>query len=175
MRDAKKAAQKRMDDNEQQQIAIQIEAKAQLKRGELLALYRELVADSEDIDDDMARFLAYYAYYGTVTRALVESRTSRHRYYKWQQIDSFRLAFREAERMHTDSLEQTAIDLASGVFKRPIASGGKLVAYEDIYDSKVLLALIKSRLPEKYAQRVDITSNGNTLVKLVDKELWDAV
>jgi hypothetical protein len=52
---------------------------------------------------------------------------------------------------------------------------GKIVGYEKIYDTKLLQVMMKARMPEKYQQRVDITSNGHSLVKLVDKDAWDSV
>jgi hypothetical protein len=65
--------------------------------------------------------------------------------------------------------------LASGVHTRPLVSMGKIVGYEKIYDTKLLQTMMKARMPEKYQQKVDITSNGHSLVKLVDKDAWDSV
>jgi hypothetical protein len=34
---------------------------------------------------------------------------------------------------------------------------------------------MRARMPERYGQRMDITTGGQSLIKYVDKDTWDAI
>lgn len=172
---AKREAKNRI---EQQETAIMLQENkeaAALALGQELHAYIELLAMNEDLSDNQVRFLAHYVQSGIVSRACIESGTPTRTHYQWLTTETYKEAFEDAKRMANEKLENLAYNLASGVYSRPIASAGKVVAYEPIYDTRLLQTLLKARMPERFAHKVDITSNGHSLVKIVDKEAWDSI
>jgi hypothetical protein len=138
--------------------------------------YMRFLEQESDLSVEKRRFLAAYMQSGLMSRASLASGTPLRTCYEWLKRDeNFRLICEEAKKFAADRLEQVAIDLATGAYMRPLVSQGRIAAYERIYDTKALLALLKARKPQEFAQRVDITSNGHSLVKLIDKDTWDSV
>jgi hypothetical protein len=172
---AKSEAKNRIEQQESAMMLRENEAAATLALEQELRAYIELLALNEGLSDNQVRFLAHFAQSGIVSKACIDSGIGTRTHYDWILQDAYKEAFEEAKRMSNERLEILAYNLASGVFSRPIASAGKVVAYEPIYDTRLLQSLMKARMPEKYAQKVDITSNGHSLVKIVDKEAWDSI
>ncbi len=109
-------------------------------------------------------------------QSCLTSGTPLRTYYEWNTSDAlFRDIVAEMKKMAADRLEQVAVDLATGAYMRPLVSQGRIAAYERIYDTKALLTLLKAKKPQEFAQKIDVTSNGHSLVKLIDKEAWDSV
>lgn len=120
-------------------------------------------------------FLKALLIHGVTTIACRLSHTAIRTVYDWRKDTDFEVLFQEALKIATDRLELEAIRLATGHYKEPIASMGKIVGYKDIRDTKVLMALLRSRDPIKFGTKVDVTSNGQSLVKIVDKDAWDSL
>lgn len=163
---------------EQQELALmqqENQTAADRAAGQELVAFIELLAMNEGLSDNQVRFLAIFAQSGILSKACIDSGTASRTHYAWMTQDAYKDAYEEAKRMANEKLESLAYNLASGVYSRPIASGGRVVAYEPIYDTRLLQSLLKARMPEKYAQKIDVTSNGHSLVKIVDKDAWDSV
>lgn len=137
--------------------------------------YMEYLTADQDLSANQRLFLGEFAKDALVSYAAMRSGIAASNYYRWIKQDAFRLALEEAKKVANERLEKLALNLASGVYKRPIVSMGKLVAYEPIIDSRMLTTLLRARMPDKYSQKVDVTSGGHSLVKLVDKDAWNSV
>lgn len=97
------------------------------------------------------------------------------RHYAWLKHPEYAEVFEECRKIADERLELLAYDLASGVYSKPIVNMGEIVTYEPIYDTKLLHTLLKARMPNKYREKIDVTSNGHSIVKMVDKEAWESV
>jgi hypothetical protein len=140
-----------------------------------LVSYIESLGLSNELDSRQRALLGAYARCGLLRKSCRIAGVNMKSHYNWMKNPEYSAAFEEARKVSGEVLEGLALELASGVYERPIASMGKIVGYEKIYDTKMLSMVLKARLPDKYQQRVDITSNGHSLVKLVDKDAWDSV
>lgn len=163
---------------EQQELAImQQEANGAADQAnvQLFRAYCELLAANDGLSENQIRFLATYAGCGIMSRACIEAKVAPRTHYDWMTQQSYKEAFQDARVYADEKLESLAYDLANGRFSRPIASAGKVVAYEQIFDTKLLQTLLRARMPEKYAQKVDVTSNGHSIVKIVDRDAWESV
>lgn len=172
----KASANKRLRKAEQERMLAEFEARTAELAHVAIDLYYESLSGNEHLNERQKRVVAYLSHTGIPSKAMMEARVTSKQYYQWLANNpEFKLAIEEAKKHAAERLELVAIALATGEVHKPVVNMGKVVTYEPIYDSKLLLALLKSRMPEKYAQRVDITSNGHTIVKLVDKEAWESV
>lgn len=172
---ARRDAKLRMEQQELALIQRENEQAADHAKSEELLAFVQLLAANDGLSEPQIRFLAHYSQCGIVSKACIESGTGSRTHYDWLSQPQYKEAFVEAQRFSNERLESLAYDLASGRFSRPIASGGRVVAYEQIYDTKLLHTLLKARMPERFAQKIDVTSNGHSLVKIVDKEAWDSI
>lgn len=118
-----------------------------------------------------SRFLAVFVRTGNITSACLAVGISRSTHYKWLKSDTYAAAFHEARSEAGEYLEGVARDLATGAYQRPIVSGGKIVTYEPIYNTRLLLALLRANLPEKYGNRA-ASGSQRTSIKLVDRDAW---
>ena len=179
MRDEAKTralALKRAKDAETAAIIREGAEEANRKRQEELTLYQAQLAEIEGISDDQRRLLSSISLHGIISRACLECQIPLSTAFKWIATNpEYKQLVADARAMSTDRLEQTAIDLATGMNMRPLVSKGKIAGYERIYDTKALLTLLKARKPTEFGNKLDITSNGHTIVKLVDKDAWDSV
>lgn len=141
-----------------------------------LTEYRNTLARNDALTTLQRRFLLAFCISGIITNAAIASGITPSIHRNWiKGSAAYREAFVESEQFANDYLENLALELASGVHMRPVVSMGKIVTYEKIFDTKLLLSLLKARMPHKFSNRVDITSNGNSIVKLIDKQAFDAV
>lgn len=146
------------------------------RRQESIAQYRALLDQDETLTERQKQFLAEFMQTGIISRACLSIKLAKETHRRWlQESESYAQAFEDAKQMADEKLELLAYDLANGVFQKPIVSLGQVVAWEPIFDTKMLQTLLKARMPERYIDRKDVTSNGHTIVKLVDKEAWDSV
>lgn len=175
MEERKRAAKKRIEQEEVALMKRDAETAAALTEKSELFAFSELLDDIEGLDAAQKRFLANYIQCGTILRACMNADVRPSQHYAWMLQPCYKEAFDEVKRFSNERLESLAYDLASGRFSRPIASAGKVVAYEQVFDTKLLQTLLRARMPERFAQKVDITSNGHSLVKIVDKDAWDSI
>lgn len=117
-------------------------------------------------------FLASFRQHGNITLACRESGAPRREVYRWQEHDTaFSLAYKTAEIEATEHLEAEAHRRAvQGVERLKFYEGEPLVDPEtkEFYRERefsdtLLIFLLKSRAPEKYRERHDITSGGQPL------------
>jgi hypothetical protein len=116
-------------------------------------------------------FLAEFRISANVTIAACKANISRQTVYTWlEQDEAFSLRYRQAEAESTERLEAEAWRRAVEGVEEPIVSSGKLVYGEDgqpltvrKYSDTVLLALLKARKPERYKDRVDVTTKDQSL------------
>lgn len=165
VRDAEIEAAMRMQENEA----------AEAYRGSIQS-YKAYLDQIEELSAQQKAFLAELSLSGIISQACFKSGTPPRTCYGWQtQSADFKELVAETKKFANDRLEQVAIDLATGAYMRPLVSQGRIAGYERIFDTKALLALLKARKPEQFSQRIDVTSNGHSLVKLIDREAWDSV
>lgn len=175
MEKSKREAKMRLEQQELAMIKRDDEAAAALASEQEFVAFAQLLAANDGLSESQIRFLVHYAQCGIVSKACILAGVGVRTHYDWLSQESYKESFEEARRISNEKLESLALDLASGRFSRPIASAGKVVAYERIYDTKLLTTLLKARMPEKFAQKIDVTSNGHSLVKIVDKEAWESI
>ena len=171
----KQNAQKRIKKSESDNILREYEEKTAALRDIEIQSYIDSLTSIEALTDPMRSFLGALSLSGVISDAARATGIPVWQYYTWCEVLEFKLAADEAKKYSNDRLELIAIALATGQYMRPIVSMGKIVTYEPIYDAKLLTTLLKSRMPDRYAQKIDITSNGHSIVKLVDKDAWDSV
>lgn len=177
-----------MDTKQSKRKAVERMAKAEEKsleiaNSEQLALakmarevaYMAILDDLDGLSLPEKRFLVAYMEHGNVSQACIDTKTPPSVHFEWMRDDDYKMAFLAAKRVADDRLETVARELATGAYSRPIVSLGKVVAYEPIFDTKLLLKLLEASNPERYGRKLDVTSNGHTLVKLVDKDAWESV
>lgn len=151
------------------------ETQIEALRATNISLYVNNLAELNHLTDNQKRFLSEYVKDGLVSHACYRAGVSVAAYYQWCKRDIFKDLLEETRKIANESLEKLAIDLSNGTYSKPVVSAGKLVTEERIYDTRMLTLLLKSRMPERYAQKVDITSGGQPLVKLVDKATWESL
>lgn len=138
--------------------------------------YMDALKELEGITPLQRRFLGAYAICGIVSRASMAVGLPTSRHYGWLKTgEEYRVAFAEATQISNEYLEGLALELASGMRQKPVVSMGKIVTYESIYDTRLLTVLLKARMPDKYGNKVDVTSGGQPIVKVIDKDTYDAI
>jgi hypothetical protein len=174
---ARRRLVKSEEDSQEREDKIRLESNSAAPlQLESRLLFISMLDESGDLTDNQLRFLGEFAKDGLHLRACERSRVSPSTYYGWVRNNSeFKAALEECRKYANEGLEGYALDMANGVFKKPIASAGKVVAYEEIRDTKMLAMVMRARMPERYGQRMDITTGGQSLIKYVDKDTWDAI
>jgi hypothetical protein len=137
--------------------------------------FMESLGENPDLNLEQSVLLAAFARCGLLRRSCHIAGVSVKKHYYWMKKPAYAETFEEAKKISAEVLEQLALELASGVYERPLVSQGHIAGYEKIYDTKLLMRMLQARNPEKYQQRMDVTSGGQSLVKLVDKDTWDSV
>lgn len=170
----KALARKRYEDASALQVRRRAEDVGKFEDMGQADAYIEMLGASE-LKPAMRRFLGAFAILGIVTEACKAAGISQRSVYTYRQDAEFEDMYHEAYKIANDRLENEALRLATGHYERPVVSMGKVVTYERIYDTKLLATLLRARNPEKFATKIDVTSNGQSLVKLVDKDAWDSV
>ncbi len=171
----KRDATNRIKKSEEDNILREYQEKTEALRTVEIAQYIDDLLSIESLSEPQRLFLANLSISGIVTDASRRTRIPTSTYYDWCKQPEFKLAADEARKASSDRLELVAIALATGEYMRPIVSMGKVVTYEPIRDTKLLETLLKARKPDEFAKRIDVTSNGHSIVKLVDKDAWDSV
>lgn len=115
-----------------------------------------------------AAFLAHYRVTGNVTRSAQAAGIHRQRFYDWSRDDRvFEDAAKAAAEESTELLEEEARRRAADgtVRERPVVYRGKVVATEVIreFSDGLLMFILRSRRPDKYGQKVDVTSGGEVV------------
>lgn len=92
---------------------------------------------------------------GTITKAAQSVEIDRSTHYYWLENDEeYAIAFRRAEQMAADLLEEEAWRRAVEGDERPIYSKGKKIGSVRNYSDGLLTFLLKGAKPEKYKDRV---------------------
>lgn len=152
------------------------ETAAILQDNKKLISYQAKLRSNTNLSTNQRCFLLAYCVSGVVSNAAAAANVTPSAHKEWLKSSPIYMEqFLESDAIAQDHLENLAFELASGVHMKPIVSMGRIVTYEKIFDTKLLLALLKARMPAKFAQRVDITSDGHSIVKLIDKAAFDAV
>lgn len=176
----KKKAEKRVLQKEREIMTRAIEEQTDLSTASLilstdLINYVENLAVQSGLSMNQARYLSEYAKDGLTGYAAQRAGISLLTVYEWNQNPAFKATHEEVRKLANETLEKRAIDMTDGTYKKPVVSAGKYVCDEEIRDTKMLAMLLRGRMPERYGQRVDVTSGGASLVKLVDRDTWDSV
>lgn len=134
-------------------------------------------------------FLDAYARTGFFTQACKEIGISLKTMYKHRKEDpDFEEALMEIKMSIDESFEAEAVRRAVHGVARPIVQGGKIVMYtrtdEDgkkievpltslEYSDRLLELLLRSRMPEKFGNKLQLEANVNTGVLLLESEAID--
>ena len=121
-------------------------------------------------------FLAAYGECGNIAVASRAAQISRHRHYDWLEKDEeYVKQFKAAGEQAADFLEAEARRRAVNGKRRLKLHSGKPYMdpetgkpyYDIIYSDVLLIFLLKGIRPEKYRERYDHTSKGESLAKKV--------
>jgi hypothetical protein len=169
--------------HEAQQRLHEAEETAVIKRDDALDRFDDIghvqafitMLDAEALQPQQKAFLGCVALTGVITTAVRMAGVALRTTYDWRKDTEFEDMFQEAKKIAGDRLEYEAVRLATGHYEKPVVSLGKVVAYERIFDNKLMLALLRKHKPEEFGSKVDITSNGQSIVKYVDKDAWESI
>ncbi len=109
-------------------------------------------------------FLKGLARLGTVTAACKAARIDRTTAYKARDAHSdFKQDWEHAREQFADLLEKEAIRRATKGTRRAKYFKDTLLCYEREYSDTLLLALLRANNPQKFKDRVDLTSGGEKI------------
>jgi hypothetical protein len=141
----------------------------------LFASNKEALDLPDTLSESQKQYLVTYSVVGTHGETAAITGLSINGHAGWMQNLEYRKYYEIAKSAFADYMEKTAFQLATGRILKPVVNQGKIVTYERIFDTKLLAMVLKSQRPEKYQDRVDVTTNGHSLVKIIDKATWDAI
>jgi len=139
------------------------------------------------IGDDplkQAAFLAAYAECGVISRAAEACDMSTRRHYEWLERDdeegTYETAFNDAREHAAGLLETEARRRAIEGVKEPVYQKGECVGYKQKYSDTLLIFLMKGAMPDKYADRKQISGKGGGPLEIHeeivfsndDSDLW---
>lgn len=172
----RQTVQELVTESQMQVIARDTDKMPQSQIPDDIAIYMDLLRGYDGISSIQRRFLGAFAICGIVSRACQAVGIPTRNHYRWLKDSAeYREVFAEASRISNEYLEGLALELASGMRTKPVVSMGKIVTYEPIYDTRLLSTLLKARMPEKYGNKVDVTSGGQPIVKVIDRDTYDAI
>lgn len=109
-------------------------------------------------------FLKSLGRYGVVTAACEAAQISRRTVYERRETNEvFKAAWDEALEIAADRLELEARRRAERGTLKPVYYKGARVGFMREYSNDLMALLLKAHKPEKYRERTDVTSNGETL------------
>ena len=112
--------------------------------------------------------LCAYVELGRVKAACAAAHTPFNMHYYWLKHDpAYAEAWQEAVALLAVSLEDEAIRRARDGVERPIFHQGVLIGTEHRYSDVLLIFLLKGAMPQKYADRTEITGAGGGPIQLV--------
>ena len=101
-------------------------------------------------------FLEAYITCGMITKSAKAAGVSRKTHYEWMKLDdNYNKAFKEAERIAADMLEEEAVRRARDGVVQGIYHQGKEVATKLVYSDLLLMFLLKGNKPSKFKDRVE--------------------
>lgn len=166
----------RVEEAEEKERVMRMEdATASLKLKQMLDANIAALDPPESLSSDQIRFLVAYSTLGVLSETCRITSISYHSHKRWLQDVDYRIAFETSQKMYSDDLEFMAFKLATGQVLRPVVNQGKIVTYERIFDTRLLAKIVSAMKPERYTARVDVTTNGHSLMKIVDKAAWDSI
>ena len=105
-------------------------------------------------------FLRHFRKLKNVALAAHRVGTSRTEIYRWaRKYPDFKEAFDEEIEAMLDTAERELFRLGTGHYAKPVASGGKVVAHEEIRDTRALLAFLAA-YRNRYKERVGVDLSG---------------
>lgn len=118
------------------------------------------VDDHKIIERGRRKFLIAYAVHGTISAACKAAGISNSQYYHWKkaaegpepsELDKkFLEAFREAEEIAFDSMEEACRVRAVEGVDEPVYQQGELVGYKRNYSDSLLMFRMKAKRPHQY-------------------------
>jgi hypothetical protein len=106
---------------------------------------------------------------GNVSASCRKAKVSRTRAYEVREEDEvFKAAWDEALIVATEALEMEARRRAMGYLESVYQQGEKVGSIRK-YSDTLMIFLLKAHAPEKYRDRVDVTSGGEPLFIQMDK------
>ncbi len=156
-----KQVKKKSPGAEEQQLTADREEK------ESKARYDVLLAGAKK-----ARFLEKFRHFPVISLAARRIGINRVTVYKWRKDDpEFDAALENLQEEYTDLLERELQKLATGQYKRPLVSAGKLVAFEDIHDVTALRMLLQAYRPRLYRERTEVSASVHQSIEIQKKEV----
>ena len=134
----------------------------------MMYAYRRVLDLPESLTAQLRAFLVAYSVVGNVSEACeLAKMTAKHHYTSISQSEIYRDCYAQAQKLFVERLEREVTRRAIEGWDKPVVSAGKLVCFERVYDTKLMEILLKANAPEKYRDRIDVTSGGQSLVKRV--------
>lgn len=100
-----------------------------------------------------------------MTRAAKASGLHRNTWYRRRsQRPEFAAAWAEALERGTDALEDEAVRRAVEGVLKPVFHQGKRVGALRIYSDSLLMFMLRARRPDRFAERIPDSSNGDDLI-----------
>lgn len=131
------------------------------------------------------RFLEHFARLGNVSVAATEAGIERRQVYHWKERDpKFAESFADAEQQAIDVLEAEAYRRAhDGVSRLKFGASGHVIIdpetgkpYRELdYSDTLLIFLLKSRNPRKYAQRMELTGADGAPLTFSEGDLRERI
>jgi hypothetical protein len=119
-----------------------------------------------------SRFLLKLAECGNITRAAKAAKIAREYLYELRSEDKeFAKAWDEARAIGMEGLEDEAIRRAYEGVQKPIYQQATLVGTVTEYSDTLLIFLLKGGMPDKYKDRVDMTTKGKGINDLNAEQL----
>ncbi len=113
------------------------------------------------------KMLAALAQSGNYTLAARAAKVSRQAAWKWRQNAAFQAKCDEAIEAAADLLEAEARRRAVEGHEEPVWYQGEIKGASRKYSDALLMFLLRGAKPAKYSQRADVTSNGQTIGKIL--------
>jgi hypothetical protein len=105
-------------------------------------------------DEQRQTFLDALAKSGVIADACAAASVSRRQVYEWRKDEQFEHAYKEACEEAADGLESEARRRAvEGVTRKRYNKDGDIISEEMVYSDTLLLALLKARKPNDFAER----------------------
>lgn len=122
--------------------------------------------------DKQRSFLIAYSVLGNVTAASRASHVSRKSHYEWindqAEAERYKAAFEDAHRQACDAIDIEIYDRAMRGVRTAKWHNGKIVGFEYVKDTTLLIFYAKGAMPEKYKDRLHADLTGKlTLEQLV--------
>lgn len=126
---------------------------------------------SKKFNKKQRAFLAAYEETGNISRAALDSNVHRTRHYEWLNDPDYADAFRLAEEVAADKLEEEARRRAVQGVDEPVFYKGESVGSIKKFSDTLLIFLLNGARPEKYKQRnhTEVTGKGGGPIQVASR------